>query len=363
MGWTWNGTSLVQDTPTGVPLPATTALPNPVYPNGPRGSRGGWGWQKPGTPPPADKLQPEPQPAPDFNQEQPGIGESGASAVASALFTQPGFSEQQFAQNKGAWNAPTNTQGYWQGIAGQFNGGNMANSRAASAYDQYMKNMPQIAPEANLGGFYDNARTRQAQDMNAQLGARGAFNSSAALDKLAQGQATLNAQQVSDEAKYSIDRASTMGSLYNTLGTLGNQADSQRNDWLKTGGALASKADEMGLAKLEGGARAAEGADSGRVARLSTAATAALGAQGARDERIQGAFNNINKLGDQLGGVVTDAYTKLFTGDQALMDAALSGDIARVAEALNISNEQANRIATDLKSVAEVAASVSGKKG
>lgn len=319
---------------------------------------------------PVTLQAPPPAPPPltgDFDQTKAGIGETGAAAAGTALMA-PTTGENWFGAHTSQWDAPNAATGYWEGVAGKWNGGTpLVSNNAQGAYDLYMKNMPTISPDANMGGFYDNARTRQAQEMNTQLGARGAFNSSAALDKIAQGQAALNATQAKDEAQYGLDRASTMGDLYSKGGVMARGADASslegadfQRSWIDTMGDLASSADDSTLGFLKGGQDAAEGVTSGTVDSLTAAATAALGSQGARDSRIQGAFTNINKLGEQLAGVATDAYTRIISGDQALMDAALSGKVAQVAEALNISTADANRLMGDLKGVAEVA--VAAKK-
>lgn len=299
--------------------------------------------------------------------DQAGVGETIAGAAGSQLLGAPGASEANWNANGSKWGAPTQSGGYWEGVAGQFNGGGpMVSNNAQGAYDTYMKQMPTIAPEANVGSFYDNARKRQSQDMNTEMGSRGAFNSSAALDKLAQGNATLNAEQANAESKYGLDRASAMGDLFEIGGTMARGADESSSagaqsklDYLTQGGALAGQADDAKLGFLTGQDTAASHADKGRTDRLVSAATAALGAQGAHDDRVQTFIDNTAKLGDRLSQVSGDAFQRIIGGDQALMDAVLSGDVARVAEALQISNDDANRITGDLKAIADVAVAAS----
>lgn len=317
----------------------------------------------PGQPPKAIPIQQGTVATPSpYDMSNPGIGETVGGQVSNQLMAGPSAQKTMFDATQGEFTKPWAQEGFWEGVMGNFQGGGPSvSNQAQQAYSQYMQQMPTINPEANLDPYYANARKRQTQDTNSALGARGMFNSSAALDKIAQGDATLNSQQANAEAQYGLNRASTIGNLNAIAGNLARGADmssaaqaQSKLNYLTEGGNLAAGADSGKATRLQTGFAGAGAADSGEIARLTTAATVALGAQGAHDQRVQDAFQNITKLDGQLQTVATDAYGRIINGDAALMDAAISGDVAKVEEALNISTDQANRLMGDLKGLAEV---------
>lgn len=312
----------------------------------------------------ADRIQQNAAPQPlttapsGYDQSGPGVGEQFFNATQGQYGASPAADFNATAQPQLA--QPGAASQHWEGVQGQFSGpAPDVTNNTQSAYDAYMRNTPEIAALPGLEPYYDNARTTYVEDTNRQLAARGAFNSSAALDSIGSGLASLNAEQANREADYGLARAAEQRQWYGLGGDLASLADNASLnegtfglDWLKTGGDLAGAAGQEDLDRIELGGNLASDADRAELDRLIAGQTSAFGAQLARDTRVQAAFDNMLRVGEGMATVAGDAYTQMFAADSALMDAVLSGDVASVAEALNISRDTAGRIMDDLTAIA-----------
>lgn len=340
----------------------------------PQGGFGNFG-QAPGVAPTAttrpgvvSALPPPAPPPPNPLLTPSDSGSQLAGTIGAGMASAPTAAAGALGAVGSGFLAPGESTGYWQGVAGQFNGGGpMVSNNAQGAYDSYMKSMPDINPDANLGAYYDNARTRQTQDMNRELGSRGAYNSSAALDQIAQGNATLNAQQAKDEGQYGLDRASTLGNLAAIGGNLASGADTSSRSsadsklgYLRTGGELAHTSTQDELARVTGAVDAGATVDRVEIEKLRTAADIALSGQREHNDIGQNAFKNAIDLGAKTAGVAQQAYQDILDGDKELLDAVLSGNVAALTDKYNMTVADANKFMSDMKSAAELL--TSGKK-
>lgn len=148
-------------------------------------------------------------------------------------------------------------------------------------YDKRQADQSTLSADPNFGDFYDNAIRRSVEGINKNLGARGAYGSSAADDQIKESITNLNAERANREADYNLQRSadarawadSSTGAAHtlagDTLGfdTLGQGAlsDLLKN---KQGYDTSSLAASGDLGKLELGYSGAESSAAGDRAKL-----------------------------------------------------------------------------------------------
>lgn len=214
---------------------------------------------------------------------------------------------------------------------------------------------------ANMDPFYENAARKGADRINRQMGARGMYGSSSALEQIGEMNTNLAAEQAKEEAQYGLSRAQLGGQLAGAadttalsrsglLGTLGGAADAAVNTRLGTLGNLGQGADASSLA----GSRNAmdwarglsdifQGTDAGRVAALTSGMSAAGAAQGAQRARAQDAFGNEMAFGGALSGTMGKAYGDIFDRDMSALNDVMTLFTGAGAERFGQATDAASR--------------------
>lgn len=158
---------------------------------------------------------------------------------------------------------------------------------------------------SNLDPYYNRARDRARQDIDASMAARGAFGSTAATGTISDAMAGLSAQQAAEEADFSL------------------RAAAEQRGWeeLKQRGGL-------GLGDLEArrlgmGVETAMGASSDELQRTLGLQRGAEGTWGARRERGQDLLDELFKSGAFAAGMAGNVYADILGTDQVTTETIL----------------------------------------
>lgn len=293
----------------------------------------------------------------------------------------PGAAEDAYAKNSGQLSTPGSTEQY----AGQYNPMNMGGATGAytqkynpmamgGATDKYASNpgswgdaygatasgqywnslQGQSNAPKDMGAYYDRASDRSAATVNRQAGARGMFNSSAAMDQLGKTEADIRSQQARDEAQYGLQSAALQNDIMSGASRsadaaaqgrygMGLQA-AQASDQLGLGrysaglqGAMAS--DSNDLSRFGAGLNAATAADNAKQGRLGLLGQGASAADVSRQGRVGSVYDNLATLSGGLAGTLGGAYSDMFGTDQGLFDMgqqmSLGSGLANLAGAQN----------------------------
>ena len=259
----------------------------------------------------------------------PGTAEN-FFAQNGGKFSQPTAAGVYWNQNAPKFSAPGQGEQYWNQVAGRFNAPKAVAQNAQGAYDQFQRTAPQ-----DLSPYYDNAIRKATAGVNNAYGARGMFDSSAALQAGQDATTNLLAQQAKDNADYGLQRANTAGTLAQGADTSSRGASQDLLSWLSGGGQMANASDATSLARLLGGMNAAQGADSADLSKLVAGMGAASTAQNALQDRAQGYYNNLMGLGSAQANAMGSMYGPMISGDMGMLDQAIQASLGYPREALN----------------------------
>jgi hypothetical protein len=95
------------------------------------------------------------------------------------------------------------------------------------AYNRFAGVRPDIARDAGLGPYYEDAKRRAAESIRTAMSARGAYGSSATDDQISQAMTGLEAERANREADYNLQRLAEQRQWEGLGGTLAGAADQQ----------------------------------------------------------------------------------------------------------------------------------------
>jgi len=232
----------------------------------------------------------------------------------------PGTQEQFYDQNQDWFTSPTNAEGAYGDYSQFFRDQSqaMGPSYQQNAYNQFASG----SVDPNLGAFYDRQWQDTSDDINKQFGARGAYNSSAALERLGDARVGLAADRANREADYGLRRAQLGGNL-------AQGASSE---------ALAGRGQQLGAAGM--GMDAAGAADSQALARMISGGNLAGAAQLAKEGRLRGRVQDqVSVLAQLLG--LQGGFEDLFSTDLSQFGMPYDIEAAATQDAQNRSDAEA----------------------
>ena len=257
----------------------------------------------------------------------PGQGENWA-ANNIQKFDSPLAVENWTSRNAGQYEAPGMGESFAGQVSNRYGAGNTP-SYVSDQYNSIASSIPQ-----DMSSYYDNARRKAAEQVNAQMAGRGMYSSSSAGDRISEAMTDLSAQEAKDNAQYGLQRGQ--------LGLQAGQAASQdEQSWLQGLSGIANNAQSLGLQRLSGGLQATNAASDANLQRLSTAGNLANQAQAASQSRLTGGMNAANmaqnaqqgrlgflvnsqmSLADRLAQQYMGATNNMFAADQAALNGAL----------------------------------------
>lgn len=317
---------------------------NSATPWVPTGGLGADGMAKTPWQPPAGSApsRPAPQVAGWMDISKPFFDETTGETVANRLLDPNTRATAWDAANPNAFANPGAFENFYEGVAGQFNNRPVATNRAEVAYDQYERDRPDLGP-SELGTYYDHAKKRTSEDMNAQLAARGSFNTSRGVQQVGDALTGLEAERANREADHDLARSADARAW-----ATGRSGAAQGADASSRGLAQTDLAQTLGYGGLALNAQGAEegrllndlgvqtGLDAQEFGRLSGALNAGSVAGQSHAGRIGMGWDALFGLGGAASGVVgsqnqqqIEALTEL---EQLIQDAYNRGDKAAVAQ-------------------------------
>jgi hypothetical protein len=169
----------------------------------------------------------------------------------------------------------------------------------------------------NLDPYYNNAERRATEAINNQFGARGLFNSSAAMDQNAEAIGNLEAEKANREGQYGLQRAGLLGNL-------------------------------------------AQGADVSTLGNLGAGFGAAQGSEEARRQRGQDYLSNVMGLAMPTAAMAGNAYQQMIQGDQDLMNQAMMAEMGLASTAENQAANKKQEFWSDTQNTAGLMGNVMG---
>lgn len=261
-------------------------------------------------------------------------------------FTKRGPAESYYTNNSSAYQTPSFGEVNNQGLVGHYSNPNNrpgVTNNSQSWFEQYSGQMPNLSADPGLAPYFDNAKNRAAESIDAAAGARGNYGSSAAIDQNARAFTDLEGQRALKEADYALQRAQEDRAWQSLGGQLAGSADA---------GARAISDDEQRWVSLLSNL----GIDASRLGldRTNAGMDAALGAQGAERSRGQDYFNNTAAAGDRFSDQMLRVMLQALGVDADLFGVGNSAPIAEGNAALANENANAATAADALKTGASI---------
>lgn len=267
----------------------------------------------------------------------PGVTSGQSQGQFEGLdFTKYGPAESYYKSNSSVYQQPSFGEVNNQGLVGHYSNPTnrpQVTNNSQTWFDQYSGNMPNLSADPGLAPYFDNAKARAAESIDAAAGARGNYGSSSAIDQNARAFTDLEGQRALKEADYALARAGEDRAWQSLGGQLAGSADA---------GSRAISQDEQNWAGL----LSSLGIDASRLGldRTNAGMDAAQGAQGAERARGQDYFNNTAAAGDRFSDQMLRVMLQALGLDADLFGAGNSAPIAEGNAAL--ANEQANAATT-----------------
>lgn len=283
-------------------------------------------------------------------QSGPGLQDPQGFNAQGGDLTQRGTGENYFGSTSGGYTHPGMSEGY---SATQLNkyapGTPQGTENQQSNYGRFSAEKPNISAEPGLGAYYDRAVQRADSDINNQLAARGMYGSSGGLGRIMDANTDLRADQARHEADYNLQRLGEQRGWEGLQGQLAQGADqnSLQNSgnqlaWLQGLGNLAGNADMFGLTRTQAGQNAANAS------------------QGMEQNRFQSLLGNEMGMGNQMNGLMGNAYGDMLGNDQQLMQDSMGMGMGLASEALNQDYRTQQKIKDDSQWAMDMAGGAAG---
>lgn len=293
----------------------------------------------------APPVAPKPQPvSPTNNLAIPGAAENVQNNPA---FTAPSLAHDNAVANLPGMQQPGVFENFWNGISGRFNSDPNTTNRAEEAYQDYLKNRPNIANDPNLGGYYKDAEARATDTLNSQAASRGAYGSSVALGEVGKAVGGLEADRAKNEAAYQLQKDAEQRAWAGLGGTLGTGSDvsNQKNldavrQWIQTGGTLSGAAQDSGLSRILGGQQIATSGDTAQLQQAVAEVQASNISEQDKNQRIQELYSMAMGPYQALSGMAGETYGGMTSGDVPLYEGQIGAPVAAAGQAANAQTQQ-----------------------
>lgn len=312
----------------------------------------------------------------------PWQGERVNSTLMGSI-ADKGAGQQHWAGIQGSMNQPSGAE---SALAGGYRGQN----NAKTAFDLTQGALPgSLQPQ--FDAYYDRMSAKNMSNVNAQSAARGSYGSNTALNGAIGAGLDAEAQRAAAATKFSLDDSANQRQWFDSLGTMGRNADLSSLDAFganekaarygldknKTMSDIAFKSEEMEFDKNKALSDIAFGTDEAKMNRLDAGISTAFGSSEARHNNLNDAFDaagdvqdaregRVNSLYDDVSGFsqdtldfVSDNYEALLGGDQAMSEDEIRTMIAKEADARGWSQQQQDRTFRDAMGVVKA---VTGSK-
>lgn len=277
---------------------------------------------------------------PSINLEEPGERAKAYEQQKGWFFDQPTGLRQWVDSHAAQFDQPTANEQLYAETRAQ---GPQVNN-ALKEYRDFGGRRPNIASEPGYGSYYDRAETKLRSAMADQLGAIGAYGSSAGLGLVGDKVTDLRADQARTEADYNLSRLGEQRQWDDLGGRLARNADLSGQGILSSMGGLASAASGDKLDRLKSGSDVQAAADSGELARKAGGFIAAGASDADKLQRAEQIFNSTYQAYGGLQGLLGDAYDKVMNGDMQLMDAYEAAKLAGLRENANWESSQQGQL-------------------
>lgn len=283
-------------------------------------------------------------------------------------FSQPGVAEQYFNENNQKYDGQGQADQWWganqdklsaPGQSEQFfgqalndysNRGPNSND-AAEAYNLFKSGSPQ-----DMSPYYDNAARKLNEGLNTEFASRGAYGSSVGMDRIAEANTDLRAQQAKDEANYGLQRYGLGGQLGAGADASG-RANSQGDLAWTTGlGGLSQGAQGAQQGRMNQAGQYALGVDSQNLQNLNSGMNAAQMAEEARRLRGRDYMGDMTGNYDRLSALGQHQYENMFNEDANLLDAQEGMQTGIGTTNLDLAGKREDRTRQDVGNVASLAA-------
>ncbi len=218
---------------------------------------------------------------------------------------EPGAGEKRYENTKTEYDAPGAAETFWEQNAASFSAPGQGEQFAADANSRFGTG-PNLSKDGGYGAYYDRAKERAVETLDASLAARGAYGSSVGLGQIGETISDLEADRARTEADYDLRRSETERGWLDSLAEIQSGAGRDRIDRISAGGAFAGVT------------------DTSKQNRLRSGQDAANSAQDLQRERGQDYFDNNLKMGDSMSGLIGESGSGAMSNDQALMDSIIS---------------------------------------
>lgn len=314
----------------------------------------------------SDPMQPQP-----YNTG-PGLMPGQNPGVEGADLYKQGAGEKQWEASQAAYNAPGAASQWWAANQGQYGAPGAGEQFAAQQTAKYAGGTPQVTQNsataynaslgaqpnlsADLNPYYENAKRRSAEEINAQMAARGMMGGTPGMDRVAESFTDLNAQQARDEANYGLQRSADMRGWSGLQGQLAGQADQtsalksqDERAWMSGLGDLAMSGQNAWLGRMGQAGQLAGQTDQADLSRLNSGMNAAMGAQNAQAGRANQLWDQQMQLSDQLSNGWRQAQENMLGADSSFMDSGMGMELGLGAEALNQGYRNQQRVKDDVE--------------
>lgn len=289
----------------------------------------------------APPTDPAPPPAPG-ELEGPGAGEQWWDEH-KGWFDQPGQVNQWWDQNRDWYTQAGPTEQWWDQ--------NMNRLNRESESERAMRRLP---GPADFSGYYDHARTLTQGALNDQMAARGAYNSSAAMNSIGNAVADISAQEAGRRSDYDL---SVAGLRNNLAGQIDSNALARMGLGLQGSGMVSDEQTKrMGM-----GAGLAQGVDANDLGRMMAGFGAAGGAQGMNEKRLGDMLDRMFQQSALLQSQAQASYNDMIGADQDLFDSLINAMLGLGAEDRNQGNREKEDHRADIGIIAELIGSIFGK--
>lgn len=276
-------------------------------------------------------------PGVDQDIEERGSAENAWRAQGGQFFA-AGPAQQFHQQQGGQFLAPDANAQAWAAHQAQPMGNN-----ALTEYRGFNGRRPNIATEPGFGSYYDNAQRNVVNELNTQLGARGAYGSSVGLGQIGKSVTDLRADQAKNEADYNLKRLAEQRNWTELGGTLARNADLSGQGNLDATGRLANNASTSRAENLRNAGVVANAAGTERARGLEGGMSAAGLAQTAKENRVGMGWDMTKAATGIMQSIFGDNYDKLLAGDLSLLDAEMAAKVGQLRDAANVSSQAGTR--------------------
>lgn len=258
-----------------------------------------------------------------FSLQSPGAFENAFSSYLGPKLTTPYAAEGMLGDVFQNLQGPGAAQNFWDQNQNTFADNMGAGNPLNAALSSFQSNRPDLANDPGLSPFYENAKRRAMESIDAQAASRGAYGSSAALDQGTEAFTNLEAERANREADYNLQRAAENRAWETLGGNLSSNLASSQLGWGNLGAGAAGQAGSETLGRQSAAGNVANAQGNLEMNRDATFMTAAQIAQAMREGRLGDMFNRVAGMGDRGANIFLGATGQAGGQDAATFDASM----------------------------------------